>query len=967
MPFRSEKQRRYLWAAHPDIAKEWAHKYPESNKGLPMYVNNKKDDKKSAPTEKAATFDVLGLISPYVDSRTYTKTSILDDFPAENAKNANDKLVKVDIPHSDKPTYAGQEREEGEVEAKPSENTNIEQKNPENAINSLLQKISVVLSQPMAQLLENQKAIQEGRSPAYQPRNPGIRRYAMPTATVPPPMGSQPAPAQPQPTQQPQQPQPQQGAGMKSPSANPINSFGGLSMTGNINGNAAFGTKNSPGSSKSAGIFLRDLPPNQTDALKIPVGKGDNPFPIAEKYREPRLLLKPFYHSDRKAMQNALEMAGILDPSIMQREMLSDKPLTKHDAISIGMNLKAMYPDRFRLPPNVEKALDVQPDAYVKRRKMIQMLKDAGIYKASAAQNDFLAKVTSMDFPPHPDPEDLELDDDYDRTKTALNTGISSWAGEEKVSLSLGVAPKRKKKKVRPGDPDILPYAPRPRPSNALAGGVAAGAAAFPLMSLHQDAFGTYNTLHERVRGLQPDRLYFPDEMAASGVIQHGDVGTYFGEPQNIFSERKPNVSKLTQGGEWTSGSGTYHGMLLRPAMNNGKPDFQALEGGDAAWPGSEKADGQYTSPLHRFMLQRDKEDAAVGKIPQNEVGLLSAAKGAPNYNSHLDDISHTTSQGIFNRYFNAISNAAASDQPEAVAQMSFPQRMAYYMRQYKRQSDLVDQYRKQAPAEEMQSNYDFLSTRRHPMLVTRSPQITELLDSKKPGVADQTRTNIDTAFDKQYPMRPYNLGGAIAAGARRVFFPHVPQFGPTAPATTGGPDKVEPLPGPTCNEDFCVQPAGRVLNHHGVPVGVRPSMVLPADLAEIPSARPVGLMVPRPRQREMADLKLTGNPETDKPILDQYKRNYQSKIVNEWMPQSRNRRIMAGLAAAALMAGAGYGTTKFVQGKLRKRRRALQALKREEAQAKLMQQKMRKAAADQPYELSPFLLECIAKATHEK
>jgi hypothetical protein len=27
MPFKSEKQRRYMWAKHPKIAKRWAHKY----------------------------------------------------------------------------------------------------------------------------------------------------------------------------------------------------------------------------------------------------------------------------------------------------------------------------------------------------------------------------------------------------------------------------------------------------------------------------------------------------------------------------------------------------------------------------------------------------------------------------------------------------------------------------------------------------------------------------------------------------------------------------------------------------------------------------------------------------------------------------------------------------------------------------------------------------------------------------
>jgi hypothetical protein len=39
MPFKSEKQRRFLWAAHPDIAKKWADKYPESNKGLPKLMS----------------------------------------------------------------------------------------------------------------------------------------------------------------------------------------------------------------------------------------------------------------------------------------------------------------------------------------------------------------------------------------------------------------------------------------------------------------------------------------------------------------------------------------------------------------------------------------------------------------------------------------------------------------------------------------------------------------------------------------------------------------------------------------------------------------------------------------------------------------------------------------------------------------------------------------------------------------
>jgi hypothetical protein len=257
MPFKSEKQRRYLWATRPDIAKEWAHKYPESNKGLPMYANK---DKSSDSKEKAAQFDLLALIKPYVyKCNTITSTPV-HIYGVNNVKSAADKLTYVDIPHSDEPTYAGQEREEGELKSENDENPDIEHKKPENAINSLLQKLSVVLSQPMAQVLEDRKAVEEGREPAFQPRNPGIRRYAAPVAAVPPPMGSPQAQAQ-QPAQpQPAQPAQQQGTGMNSPSANPIQSFGPLSASGNINGNAAFGQKNSPDSLKTAGLFLRDLP-----------------------------------------------------------------------------------------------------------------------------------------------------------------------------------------------------------------------------------------------------------------------------------------------------------------------------------------------------------------------------------------------------------------------------------------------------------------------------------------------------------------------------------------------------------------------------------------------------------------------------------------------------------------------------------------------------------------------------------
>jgi len=38
MPFKSESQRRFLWAKHPDIAERWSKEHPESNKGLPKHA-----------------------------------------------------------------------------------------------------------------------------------------------------------------------------------------------------------------------------------------------------------------------------------------------------------------------------------------------------------------------------------------------------------------------------------------------------------------------------------------------------------------------------------------------------------------------------------------------------------------------------------------------------------------------------------------------------------------------------------------------------------------------------------------------------------------------------------------------------------------------------------------------------------------------------------------------------------------
>jgi hypothetical protein len=59
---------------------------------------------------------------------------------------------------------------------------------------------------------------------------------------------------------------------------NPINSFGALSSTGNINGNAAFGQKNSPDSAKMAAVIYKWASGNN-EALTAPMNMDADIFP----------------------------------------------------------------------------------------------------------------------------------------------------------------------------------------------------------------------------------------------------------------------------------------------------------------------------------------------------------------------------------------------------------------------------------------------------------------------------------------------------------------------------------------------------------------------------------------------------------------------------------------------------------------------------------------------------------------
>lgn len=218
-----------------------------------MYAKNK---------EKEAMWDK---ITRFVNNVNNSKVVNIHQATQNSVKAADSKQEYIEIPRSEKPTYAGEEREKGlitggEVDADPATPTDTGKKR-ENAINSLLQKISAVIAPAIMQRMEDAKARAEGRMAQKLPTNLGVKRYPVATPSIPLPMGMQSPAAQPQQTQQTQQPQsptsaPPVGKG-GSPQANPIQSFGAISSKGDLNGNAAFGTRHSPLSPKFAAAIRK--------------------------------------------------------------------------------------------------------------------------------------------------------------------------------------------------------------------------------------------------------------------------------------------------------------------------------------------------------------------------------------------------------------------------------------------------------------------------------------------------------------------------------------------------------------------------------------------------------------------------------------------------------------------------------------------------------------------------------------
>ena len=297
MPFQSEKQRRFMWAAHPDIAKRWAHEYP-NQRNLPTYAHDKKktSEKQESPKEKEAAMarNVTTQCDDY-------KNTVVNYVQALIYKHANSAAVPVEIPHSEKPVSAGEEHvsckgpdQEGQLLGQLSNET---RKPP---VNETLHKLAVVLSQVLQQQIADEQAAAQGQEAQQVPQNVNMKQYAQPASATPLPMGMaqaqsqqmqaampgaapqaqapqapaapqktanvSPMPAGPQAPAAAPTPAPVGGKGglkpikpitpKSSPNFNPIQAYSGLSSSGVIDGNASLGVKktaSSPAWQRSAG------------------------------------------------------------------------------------------------------------------------------------------------------------------------------------------------------------------------------------------------------------------------------------------------------------------------------------------------------------------------------------------------------------------------------------------------------------------------------------------------------------------------------------------------------------------------------------------------------------------------------------------------------------------------------------------------------------------------------------------
>lgn len=221
-----------------------------------MYARKKKTEKEAA----------LTAINRYVNKLNNLETSLSAVQNPPISKKANSKQTYIEIPHSEKPTYAGEEKETAQ-QGDTNENSNetsveMPKNKQQSAINELLKKVALVVAPKIRQLKEDNDAALEGREPSRVTQNQNVKRYPVATHGIMPPIGMQQQP-QAQPQQPAQQPQsrpsaPPVGNG-STPQSRPIQSFGGLDVNNKLTGNSGLAGGRNPGKALKQSNWWRAL------------------------------------------------------------------------------------------------------------------------------------------------------------------------------------------------------------------------------------------------------------------------------------------------------------------------------------------------------------------------------------------------------------------------------------------------------------------------------------------------------------------------------------------------------------------------------------------------------------------------------------------------------------------------------------------------------------------------------------
>ena len=200
-----------------------------------------------------------------------------DEQPAKSeadvVKAAKDVLKRIKMPTNTGPTYAGQT----DISSEQASTSILDENTPKVEETPELNKCGMIPGTDNAQRWENEKARHESRPAQRISAVPGVKRQIVPNIYNPPPMAmsAQSGNSAPKPASA-QSATPANDAANKL-IKNTIGNFGPLSASGNLNGNAAFGVKNSPNSSKTSNYRTNEKSA-RISAPMCPCGCGEKSY-----------------------------------------------------------------------------------------------------------------------------------------------------------------------------------------------------------------------------------------------------------------------------------------------------------------------------------------------------------------------------------------------------------------------------------------------------------------------------------------------------------------------------------------------------------------------------------------------------------------------------------------------------------------------------------------------------------------